>query len=67
MQWRATVADKHPRARKGDVVACAIKEPPSYGYVSHLLSTVEELVTAGMLAKWHYIEATAPVKHLRLS
>ncbi|XP_037502479.1 uncharacterized protein LOC119376867 [Rhipicephalus sanguineus] len=38
---------KHPKARKGDVVACAIKEPPSYGYLSHLLSAVEELVTAG--------------------
>ncbi|KAH7955613.1 hypothetical protein HPB52_001865 [Rhipicephalus sanguineus] len=38
---------KHPKARGGEPVACPIRELPTYAYVNHLLSAVEELLACG--------------------
>ncbi|KAL1420535.1 hypothetical protein MTO96_000511 [Rhipicephalus appendiculatus] len=38
---------KHSKARRGEPVACPIKELPTYAYVNHLLSAVEELLVCG--------------------
>ncbi|XP_077504586.1 uncharacterized protein LOC144114607 [Amblyomma americanum] len=55
-QW----AVKHPKAWKGNPVACPVKEPATFGYVEHLPEIVDELVESGSFGATHVTTLPQP-------
>ncbi|KAK8781228.1 hypothetical protein V5799_017432 [Amblyomma americanum] len=56
---RRQCAVKHPKARKGNPVACPVKEPATFGYLEHL-EIVDELVEGGSFGATHVTTLRLP-------